>query len=101
MHTLNQTTPWWMVDLATERPVARVVIVNRGDGSWTRLWNDIVTVGSSRDEDGKVCRRFAGPGSKGQIIEINCMEKLRGRYVKQTINSNNLLHVCEVAVYSF
>ena len=104
MHTLEEATPWWMVNLATERSVARVVIVNRGDGSypsWKRLRNVIVTVGSSRGEDGKVCGRFAGPGTKGQIIEINCTEKLRGRYVKLTMNSHNYLHVCEVEVYSF
>ena len=100
IHTKYEANPWWMVDLATEKPVGRVVMVNRGDGSWNRLRNVVVTVGSDRDEHGEVCGRFAGPGSKGQIIEINCVQKLRGQYVKVTMNSSNYLHICEVEVYS-
>ena len=103
MHTLLETNPWWMVDLGNEWPVSRVVIVNRGEGNtWTiaRLRNVVVTVSSDRDEDGEVCGRFAGPGTAGQIIEITCAEKLRGRYVKLTMNSTNFLHVGEVEVYS-
>ena len=99
-HTLLETTPWWMVDLGTERPVARVIITNRADGSWTRLRNVAVTVSSDRDRDGAVCGRFNGPGAKGQIILITCTEKLRGRFVKLTMNSRNYLHVGEVEVYS-
>ena len=103
MHTKYETNPWWMVDLARELPVSKVVIVNRGEGhpkTIARLRNIVVTVSSGREEDGEVCGRFAGPGTAGQIIEITCAEKLRGRYVKLTMNSTNYLHVGEVEVYS-
>ena len=89
-----------MVSFATEKSVGQVVIVNRGDDVWNRLQNVVVTVGSDRDEHGEVCGRFAGSGSKGQTIEIDSAQKLHGRYVKVTMNSNNCLHVCEVEVYS-
>ena len=100
IHTKYEANPWWMVDLETEKHVSRVVIVNRADGSWTRLRNVVVTVSSEKDQDGEVCGRFDGPGTAGQIIEINCAEKLRGRYVKLTMSSKNYLHVGEVEVYS-
>ena len=103
IHTKYETNPWWMVDLGNEWPVSRVVIVNRAigaPGAVSRLRNAVVTVSSDRDQDGEVCGRFAGPGTAGQIIEITCPEKLRGRYVKLTMNSANYLNVCEVEVYS-
>ena len=70
IHTKYEATPWWMVDLETEKPLSRVVIVNRADGSWTRLRNVVVTVSSEKDQAGEVCGRFDGPGTAGQIIEI-------------------------------
>ena len=98
--TKYEANPWWMVDLQTEKPVSRVVIVNRAELSWARLRNVVVTVSSDRGEDGEVCGRFDGPGTKGQTIEINCVEKLRGRYVKLTMSSMNYLQLGEVEVYS-
>ena len=80
--------------------MARVVIVNRADGSWDRLRNVVVTVSFDKKHGGQICGRFDGPGTEGQIIEIICAEKLRGRFVKLTMNSRNYLHVGEVEVYS-
>ena len=99
-HTLLETNPWWMVDLGTAKSVARVIIINRADGSWDRLRNIVVTVSSDKKRDGPICGTFDGPGTKGQIIEITCAAKLRGRFVKLSMNSRNYLHVGEVEVYS-
>ena len=100
IHTKYEAAPWWRVDLAAIRSVSRVVIVNRQDGWWDRLRNVVVTVSSNESDDGSICGKFDGPGTAGQIIEINCAEKLYGRYVKLTMNSANYLHVSEVEVYS-
>ena len=99
-HTKSEPNPWWEVDLTSENLVGRVVIVNRGDGSWSRLRNLVVTVSSEREGDGEVCGRFAGPGSQGEIITIDCPQQILGRYVKVQMNSDNYLHICEVEVYS-
>ena len=104
IHT-GKENPWWEVDLQTESLVGRVVIVNRDDRQrcgvcGSRLRNVVVTVSREQGGAGEECGRFAGPGSPGQIIEMECPKQIVGRYVKLQMNSENYLHVCEVEVYS-
>ena len=98
-HTRKEDHPWWMVDLGAEKQIGRVVMVNRGDGSYTRLRNVVVNVSLEKDGDGVTCGTFEGPGSKGQVITITCSEETLGRFIKLTMNSRNYFHLCEVEVY--
>ncbi|MEW8544364.1 MAG: discoidin domain-containing protein, partial [Candidatus Thiodiazotropha sp.] len=98
-HTQKKAHPGWMVDLGVERRIGRVVKVNRGDGSYSRLRNVVVSVSLEKDGDGVTCGTYVGPGAKGQMITIRCPEEILGRFVKLTMNSNNYFHLCEVEVY--
>ena len=88
-----------MVDLGAEKHIGRVVMVNRGHGSYRRLRNVVVTVSLEKDGDSVTCGSFQGPGAAGQVITITCSEEIRGRSVKLTMNSRNYFHLCEVEVY--
>ncbi|MEW8547415.1 MAG: discoidin domain-containing protein [Candidatus Thiodiazotropha sp.] len=98
-HTQKESHAWWIVDLGVEKHIGRVLMVNRGDGSYSRLRNVVVSVSLEKDGDGVICGTFEGPGGKGQVITIRCPEEIRGRFVKLTMNSNNYFHLCEVEVY--
>ena len=98
-HTNIEDHPWWMVDLGAEKHIGRVVMVNRGDGSYERLNNLVVSVSLEMEGDSVTCGTFQGPGVAGQVITITCSEEIRGRFVKLTMNSRNFFHLCEVEVY--
>ena len=44
-HSLEETDPWWRVDMGRVEPVAVVNILNRGDCCWWRLDNSEIRVG--------------------------------------------------------
>ena len=96
-HTRHEKAPWFALDYGdgVKVSVEKVVIVNRGgDNSRTknveiRLSDELPTSGGSMFTGGELLGTFAGPGSAGQLIEIESgpgwAEKY-GRYVILQLN---------------
>ncbi|XP_045200371.2 fucolectin-like [Mercenaria mercenaria] len=89
---------WWRVDLEHIYPVSEVVILSRSDCCWDRLHNISVTVGET-EQDMRMCGKFEGPGSAGEIVNITCVTPLTGQYVRISKPISFALTLCEVAVY--
>ncbi|KAK3109097.1 hypothetical protein FSP39_022923 [Pinctada imbricata] len=100
-HTMQETRPYWYVDLGQEYCLKYVEIVNRGGTCCSGRLHDIeVTVAGHYKDFKKQCGFFKGPGTSGQIVVLNCPQETKGRYVKIQIvdGIDNYLTLCEVRV---
>ncbi|XP_053404989.1 fucolectin-7-like [Mercenaria mercenaria] len=89
---------WWMVNLETIYPVSKVSILNRGDCCPERLRDLTITVGETAN-DMQLCAEYAGPGSRGEVVNITCLSSMYGQYVRISKPATEPLQMCEVAVY--
>jgi hypothetical protein len=102
-HTLQGSLSdpaWWRVDFGEQVPVARVVILNRGDCCWDRLASFEIKVGDSLVNNSLVnpkCgdRHGAGRGT----TTIMCTPIIFGRYLVIQSLLENWMNICEVEVY--
>ena len=89
-HTIPSTfQPWVQLELQNEGIVHRVKITNRVDCCGERLHDLEVRVGNSevteQNQQGlssnTLCGRFDGPGTKGEVVLIDCSEPIPGKYI--------------------
>ncbi|XP_045067792.1 fucolectin-like [Coregonus clupeaformis] len=101
-HTVQDTNPWWRVDLLDVTRVTAVTITNRGDCCPERLDGAEIHIGNSLDRNGIKNPRCVVishiPAGETHTFQCNDME---GRYVVVVIpGQNRILTLCEVEVYS-
>ncbi|XP_043101305.1 uncharacterized protein LOC122349358 [Puntigrus tetrazona] len=99
--TLNQSNPWWRVDLKNMYQISRVVVTNRNDCCPEQINNTEIRIGSSLDNDGNnnpICAVIAAiPAGESYSFSCNGME---GRYVNLIIPGDmKILTLCEVEVF--
>jgi hypothetical protein len=100
-HTEHTEKPWWQVDLGAVKPMARVVIWNRSDGSAARTrylhllfsedgqaWRTVYT------HDGGVFRGFEG----GDPLTVTLTDT-RTRFVRLQLPGTDYFHLDEVQVF--
>ncbi|KAE8599804.1 hypothetical protein XENTR_v10017335 [Xenopus tropicalis] len=96
-HTQEDYQPWWRLDLQKRYKVETVVIVNRMDGSSSRLMGAEIRIGDSVDNNNPVCGTVTDVSEA--TITLFC-EGLEGRYVSVVIPGRvQYLTLCEVEVY--
>ncbi|XP_075322307.1 fucolectin-6-like [Odontesthes bonariensis] len=103
-HTLEQTSPWWRVDLLESYVITSIKITNRGDCCGNRIAGAEIYVGSSKDYNGPDSQRVATIAGipDGGTHTITLSDGVEGRYVTVVIpGSNKILSLCEVEVYGF
>ena len=99
---------WVQLELATVSTVHNIRITNRMDCCGYRLSKMEVRVGSSKvtkEHQGAItsntkCGAYAGPGKDGQILTIQCLEPIIGKYITiQTLASDpQQINMAEVEV---
>ncbi|KAJ8306432.1 hypothetical protein KUTeg_016977, partial [Tegillarca granosa] len=104
-HTCDNTNdPWWQVDLGQVYSIQKIIIKNRSDGSTEPGRFRNVTMYASYNPQWSLsttitmCGHFTGPGTHGQVIEMNCNSGTIGRYIILQKKSG-VLTMCEVEVY--
>lgn len=100
-HTEHVEQPWWQVDLGASRPVARVALWNRCDGTAGRT--DAIEVLLSDDgATWRIAYQHKGPTFQGftdkQPLVVALNESTR--YVRLQLPGTNYLHLDEVEVFS-
>ncbi|KAM4580832.1 uncharacterized protein PAE49_005541 isoform 2-T2 [Odontesthes bonariensis] len=103
-HTVQQTSPWWRVDLLESYVITSIKITNRGDCCGTRIAGAEIHIGSSKDYNGPDSPRVATVAGipDGGTHTITLSDAVEGRYVIVVIpGSNKVLTLCEVEVYGF
>ncbi|XP_062607683.1 fucolectin-1-like [Saccostrea cucullata] len=95
--------PWWRVDLLNFYYIINVRMVNRGEDRYEidtsyRLRNVTITTGETLSNISTLCGFYAGPGSLGELVTINCPPSTTGRYVKISLVTA-VLTLCEVDVF--
>ncbi|XP_048738838.2 uncharacterized protein LOC125653421 [Ostrea edulis] len=104
-HTsFGDPTPWWRVDLQRVLYIITVRLLNRGSDSTGidssgRLKDATVNTGNTTLSITTPCGFFAGPGTLGQLVTINCPPYTVGRFVKISIVTE-FLTLCEVDVFA-
>ncbi|KAG8543117.1 hypothetical protein GDO81_025343 [Engystomops pustulosus] len=97
--TVQELNPWWTVDLRGIFHVLAVSVTNRQDGTWERLRDAEIRIGSSRDwlQNPRCTVMYSlGPGDTG-LYSCNGME---GRYVSVVLPDKiEKLSICEVQVF--
>uniref|UniRef100_UPI0037E79A17 uncharacterized protein n=1 Tax=Semicossyphus pulcher TaxID=241346 RepID=UPI0037E79A17 len=103
-HTLQQTNPWWRVDLLESYIITSVVITNRGDCCPERLNGAEIHIGNSLQDNG-VGNPRVGVISQipaGRSLKITFNRLVEGRYVVVTLTGpGKILALCEVEVYGY
>ncbi|XP_067266337.1 uncharacterized protein [Chanodichthys erythropterus] len=99
--TLNETNPWWRLDLRHVYRVSRVVITNRKDCCAEQLNGAEIHIGNSLENNGSnnpICAVIpAIPAGESYSYSCNGMD---GRYVNLIIPGDmKILALCEVEVY--
>ena len=103
MHTNNNNPAWLQVDLLAAAIIDYIIIYNRNDYAHAadRLRN--VRVDVSNDETFKdskqLCTKFEKITDPHQIQKFECVAKIKGRYVRLSMNA--ILHICEMQVYGY
>ena len=101
-YTLDETFPWWRVDLGKLALVYSVAVMKANDRLGTKLTNFYIRVGESVGNNGNsnpLCR-VGKDIAAGQTKEFICLSLLKGRYVNvQLRNENKALGLCEVEAY--
>ncbi|XP_048050836.1 fucolectin-like [Megalobrama amblycephala] len=99
--TLNETNPWWRLDLRHVYRVSRVVITNRKDCCAERLNGAEIHIGHSLENNGSnnpICAVIpAIPAGESYSYSCNGMD---GRYVNLIIPGDmKIFALCEVEIY--
>jgi len=100
-HTEHVEQPWWQVDLGAPRPVARVVLWNRCDGTAGRA--DAIEVLLSDDAaTWRVAYKHNGPTFYGVTDKTPLAIAINetARYVRLQLPGKDYLHLDEVEVFS-
>ncbi|XP_040899833.1 uncharacterized protein si:ch211-215k15.4 [Toxotes jaculatrix] len=103
-HTMEQTNPWWRVDLLESYIVTSITITNRGDccperinGAEIHIGNSLQNNGASNPEVGVIPAIPAG-----RSLTITFSKLVEGRYVTVVLpGSQRILTLCEVEVYGY
>ncbi|KAM3590784.1 uncharacterized protein V6R79_016616 [Siganus canaliculatus] len=104
-HTdVNQTNPWWRVDLRQTFIISTVKVTNRGDCCAGRLDGAEIRIGNSLDDIESNKSRCATIShiNEGNTAAFHCDGgNMAGRFVTVIIPGNNkTLTLCEVEVYA-
>ncbi|XP_067256476.1 uncharacterized protein [Chanodichthys erythropterus] len=99
--TLNETNPWWRLDLRHIYSVSEVVVTNRKDCCAEQINGAEIHIGNSLENNGNnnpICAVIpAIPAGESYNYSCNGME---GRYVNLIIPGDmKILTLCEVKVY--
>uniref|UniRef100_A0A8C1JN76 Fucolectin tachylectin-4 pentraxin-1 domain-containing protein n=1 Tax=Cyprinus carpio TaxID=7962 RepID=A0A8C1JN76_CYPCA len=99
--TLNQTNPWWRVDLAHIYKVSRVVVTNRNDCCTEQINGAEIRIGNSLENNGNnnpICAIIPAIPA-GEFFSYSC-GGMEGRYVNLIIPGDmKILTLCEVEVF--
>lgn len=100
--TLEETSPWWAVDLLQPYEVAVVTVTARGCCGHEPLQDIEVRVGDSfRYQQNRLCAWLPGVIEEGSTQELKCARPMMGRYVMvQMVGVSGSMSLCEVQVYS-
>ncbi|XP_054477050.1 uncharacterized protein LOC129109111 [Anoplopoma fimbria] len=103
-HTVEQTNPWWRVDLLESYIVTSVIITNRGDCCAERLNGAEIHIGNSLQDEG-AANPVVGVITHipaGRSLKITFTKLVEGRYVTVVLpGSKRILTLCEVEVYGY
>ncbi|XP_054483033.1 uncharacterized protein LOC129115821 [Anoplopoma fimbria] len=103
-HTVEQTNPWWRVDLLESYIVTSIIITNRGDNYAERLNGAEIHIGNSLQDEG-AANPVVGVITHipaGRSLKITFTKLVEGRYVTVVLpGSNRVLTLCEVEVYGY
>jgi len=101
----GETWPWVAVEIPRSN-VKQVKIINRANCCWDRVNNMKFWVGdylpTSSDKEftsGGFLGIFRGPGTSGQVIDINSQTGLEGRYVILQTRTRTSINLLEIAVF--
>ncbi|ROL29809.1 Fucolectin-1, partial [Anabarilius grahami] len=99
--TLNQTNPWWRLDLRDVYRVGKVIITNRKDCCAEQINGAEICIGNSLENNGNnnpICAVIPAIPA-GESFNYSCNE-MEGRYVNLIIPGDmKTLSLCEVKVY--
>ena len=105
-HTLNESQPWWQVDLGQISVLDQVTIYNRSDVLPERLNNFYLLISNAPFSDTASLAGLLQDTSVNQIFfsgpagfqESFVMNDLEGRYVRIQLSGSGFLHMAEVEV---
>ncbi|KAG1937942.1 fucolectin [Pimephales promelas] len=101
--TLNQTNPWWRLDLHDMYRVSKVVITNRRDCCAERINGAEIRIGNSLENNGSnnpICAVIPDIPA-GESYNYSC-DGMDGRYVIVHIpGDQKILTLCEVEIYGY
>ena len=95
--------PWFRVDLQQKLPVRSVALQNRRYCCWDRMNPFDVRVGLSLERDGRVnpkCVDGASFTHRNQYLSLECPSVMFGRYVIVLAETQTIMELCELEVYS-
>ncbi|XP_051755487.1 fucolectin-1-like [Ctenopharyngodon idella] len=99
--TLNETNPWWRLDLRDIYRVSEVVVTNRNDCCPERINGAEIRIGNSLENNGNnnpICAVIPAIPA-GESYNYSC-DGMEGRYVNLIIPGDmKILTLCEVEVY--
>ncbi|XP_062278797.1 fucolectin-4-like [Scomber scombrus] len=103
-HTVEQTNPWWRVDLLESYVVTSVVITNRKDCCAERINGAEIHIGNSLQDNGAANPVVAVIPSipAGRSYTVTVTKHVEGRYVTVVLpGSRRVLTLCEVEIYGY
>ncbi|XP_058623263.1 fucolectin-like [Onychostoma macrolepis] len=99
--TLNETDPWWRLDLQDVYRVSKVVVTNRKDCCAEQINGAEIRIGNSLEKNGinnPICAVIPAIPA-GESYSYSC-DGMEGRYVNLIIPGDmKILTLCEVKVY--
>ncbi|KAK2913258.1 hypothetical protein Q8A67_001657 [Cirrhinus molitorella] len=99
--TLNETNPWWRLDLCDVYRISKVVVTNRKDCCAEQINGAEIRIGNSLENNGNdnpICAVIPAIPA-GESYSYSCGE-MEGRYVNMIIPGEmKILTLCEVEVY--
>ncbi|XP_058623229.1 uncharacterized protein LOC131534400, partial [Onychostoma macrolepis] len=99
--TLNETDPWWRLDLHDVYRVSKVVVTNRNDCCAEQINGAEIRIGNSLEKNGSnnpICAVIPAIPA-GESYSYSC-DGMEGRYVNLIIPGDmKILTLCEVKVY--
>ncbi|XP_042345201.1 fucolectin-4-like [Plectropomus leopardus] len=102
--TIEQTNPWWRVDLLESYIVTSIIITNRGDCCAERLDGAEVHIGNSLEDNGakNPVAGVIGHIPVGRSLKMTFTRLVEGRYVTVVLPGlKRVLTLCEVEVFGY
>ncbi|XP_042279123.1 fucolectin-7-like [Thunnus maccoyii] len=103
-HTIEQTNPWWRVDLLESYVVTSVIITNREDCCADRINGAEIHIGNSLQDNGAANPEVGVIPSipAGRSYTVTVTKHVEGRYVAVVLpGQERILTLCEVEVYGY